>query len=258
MFGLELFSGAGGFALGLALCLGFGGVGTLAARAVPAPEERLGLRGFSPGLLLPIALLLPAVVLASEIDNLVRPLLPSVPASGGAQGAAPPADEVLRLAVLEYAIVMVLLRPLLEEFFFRGVVLQGAVVHLGAAGGVAYTALLSGLASGGLALGLGPDRAGSAAAQAAFLGVALGLLRLASGSLLAPILAATAMQGTVLLAAFWLEERVPIPGFNAPGDHTPAWILAGCAASVTLGIGLALRALRARRAPEGDPPRGAP
>jgi membrane protease YdiL (CAAX protease family) len=249
-FGWALFAQDAGplFSLAVGLCLGFGGVGTAAARAVPAPADvRLGLRGFAPRLLLPILLLLPAVVLASEIDNYVRPLFPALPLPEAA--AAPPEDpEVMRLAATEYLITMVLLRPVLEEFFFRGVIQQGLVAHLGAAAGVLQTALLGGLASGGVALLLfGPDRAASAAAQAAFLGLPLGVLRQVSGSLLAPMVGAVGMAAAGFVSFTALAERLPIPGFNAPGAHTPLWILAVCAALAAAGAALAPR-LGARRA----------
>ena len=114
------------------------------------------------------------------------------------------------------------------------------------------TALLSGLASGGLALPLGPDRAASAAVQAAFVGLLLGLLRHSSGSLLAPILASIAMSASGVVFAANLAERVPIPGFNAGGDHTPLWMLAVCAAPVALGCYLTVRFAEGR----GDEPFG--
>ena len=236
-----------GPSLGLAvgLCLGFGGVGTLAARAVPAPADvRLGLRGFAPRFALPVLLLVPAILLASEIDNWVRPLFPSNPALEAAAASA----EEQRFAALEAVITLVLLRPVLEEFFFRGVVQQGVVAHLGFPAGLLQTALLSGLASGGLMLFAGPDRAASAAAQAVFVGLLLGALRQGSGSLLAPILAAVLMQSAGV-AAVAAAERYPIQGFTGPpGEHTPLWMLAACAAPVALGCFLALRG----RGAEGD------
>jgi len=233
--------------LGLAvgLCLGFGGVGTLAARAVPAPaDRRIGLRGFAPRFALPILLMAPAIVLASEIDNWVRPLFPSSPALEAAAASA----GGQRYAAFEAVITLVLLRPVLEEFFFRGVVQQGLVAHLGFPAGLLQTAILSGLASGGLLLVAGPDRAASAAAQGAFAALLLGTLRQGSGSLLAPILAAVLMQSTGV-AAVAAGERFPIQGFTGPsGEHTPLAILAACAAPVALGCFLALRA----PATEGD------
>ena len=239
LFGWVLLAPDAGQSLALAigLCLGFGGVGTLAARSVPSPaDERIGLRGFSPRFLLPLALLLPSLVLASELDNYVRPLFPSLPLPNDAEAANP---EALRLATLEFAIATALIRPVIEEFFFRGVIQQGAVAHLGAAGGVAYTAVLFGLATGGLELPLGPDRAASAAAQAAFTGLLLGLVRHSSGSLLASVVAACAMESLGIASVVLLAEDVPIPGYNAPGAHTPFAVLAPCAAAVALGVWLA-------------------
>jgi membrane protease YdiL (CAAX protease family) len=242
-FGFVLLLPAAGlsFALAIGLCLGYGGVGTIAARAVPPPaEQRLGLRGFAPRFVLPILLVLPAVVLASEIDNWVRPLFPALVLPDAANGA-PSDEEVLRLAALELVIVVVLLRPVLEEFFFRGVVQQGVVAHLGAVAGVAQTALLSGLASGGLALPFGPDRAASAAAQGVLLGLLLGVLRHASGSLLASMVAAVLLEATNVAMAAGLAELLPIAGFNAPGEHTPVAVLATCALPVIGGVVLCLR-----------------
>jgi membrane protease YdiL (CAAX protease family) len=240
ILGWALLESAGpSLALAVGLCLGFGGVGTVAARAVPAPaDRRLGLRGFAPSFALPILLMAPAIVLASEIDNWVRPLFPAT--LPGLEAAAAAATDEGSVA-FEAIITLVLLRPVLEEFFFRGVVQQGVVAHLGFPAGLLQTALLSGLASGGLMILGGPDRAASAAAQAAFVGLLLGVLREGSGSLLAPILAAVLMQSAGV-AAVAAAERFPIQGFTGPpGAHTPLWILAACAAPVALAVWLSLR-----------------
>ncbi len=242
-FGFVLMLPDAGLSLALAigLCLGYGGVGTVAARSVAPPaDERLGLRGFAPRFALPILLALPAIVLASEIDNWVRPLFPALPIPDAA-AEAPPDEAVLRLAMVEVVIVLVLLRPVLEEFFFRGVVQQGLVAHLGAAGGVLQTALLSGLASGGLALPFGPDRAASDAVQAVFLGLWLGLLRQVSGSLLAAIVAAVLLEAASVALGTGLAERIPIAGFNAPGEHTAVAVLAACVLPVATAVALCLR-----------------
>jgi membrane protease YdiL (CAAX protease family) len=243
LFGLALLAADAGpwLSLAVGLCLGYGGVGTLAARAVPAPAEaRLGLRGFAPRFGLPIVLLLPAIVLGSEIDNWVRPLFPALPVPKEAE--ALPSEEVLRLVTLEYVIVQALIRPVLEEFFFRGVMQQGLIAHLGAVAGVVQTALLAGLASGGLALPFGgAGLAASSAARGAFLGLALGLLRHASGSLLAPIVAAVLLESAAIALGTGLAADLPIAGFNAPGDHTPLAILAASALPVAAAITLALR-----------------
>ena len=243
LLGWVLFAPDAGNAFGLAvgLCLGFGGIGTLAARSVPGAEERLGLRGFSPRFLLPMLLFLPSLVLASELDNLVRPLFPAIQLP---QDAVADSADVVRLVTLEFAITTALLRPVLEEFFFRGVIQQGVVAHLGALGGVAYTAALFGLANGGLELPFGPDRAASGAVQAAFAGLLLGLLRQASGSLLAPIVTSCALECLGIASTVLLANALPMPGFNAPGPHTPLAVLAPCAAAVALGAWLTVRGAR--------------
>jgi membrane protease YdiL (CAAX protease family) len=243
IFGFALLLEDAGMSLALAigLCLGYGGVGTVAARAVPPPaDQRLGLRGFAPRFALPILLALPIVVLGSEVDNWVRPLFPALQLPEGAAGA-PADEEVVRLAAVELVIVLVLLRPVLEEFFFRGVVQQGLVAHLGAVGGVLQTSFLSGLASGGLALPFGADRAASTAVQGVLVGLWLGLLRHTSGSLLAAIVAAVLLEAASIALATGLAERIPIAGFNAPGEHTPVAVLAACALPVAAGVALALR-----------------
>lgn len=258
--GWLLLAPVAGHSLGLALglCVGFGGVATVAARSMPGEaQSRLGLHGFAPRMLLPIALLLPSVALASELDNLVRPLFPVLPLP---PGAAPPSAEVVRLATLELAIAGALLRPVLEEFFFRGVIQQGVVGHLGPGAGVAYTAVLFALASGGLALPFGPDHAASEAVQAAFAGVLLGLLRQAAGSVLAPMVASCAFETLGLASVTFLAGALPIPGYNAPGPHTPPAVLAACAAAVAAGAWLAARWAAAPRdaGPDpGTPPRPA-
>lgn len=240
LFGTALASEAqGAIALAIGLCLGFGGVGTMAARSVPPPSDlRIGLHGFPVRFVVPILLMAPAIVLASEIDNWMPVLLPPLPpdAAGGADAVANP--EIAQLETLEAVITLVLLRPVLDEFFFRGVIQQGLVAHLGALGGVLQTALLSGVAAGGIYFVLAPNLAASAAAQAAFLATLYGLLRYASGSLLTSIFASIG-YGLLGLAATQLVE---IPGFTTGRDvHTPLWILLASAVPVVAGVALALR-----------------
>jgi len=228
---------ATGGTLGLALgcALGFGGAGTLAARQVAAPaERRIGLCGFAPRLLFALVLLVPWVLLASELDNWIALLFP---------GAKEPAADQAAfdgLATLEVVLFAALLRPVLEEFFFRGVVQQGLVATLGPARGVLLAASLYALVRA--SLGVGDEyRTLTMGAQALLDGLLLGALRLASGSILPGILLQMGVVGIGLgavAAAAWL----PIPGFNASGAHTPlAWLLPA-AFSVGLGLALLVRA----------------
>jgi membrane protease YdiL (CAAX protease family) len=228
----------GVFGLALGLLLGFGGAGTLAARSVPPPaERRIGLVGFAPRLLLPLVLLVPMVLLASELDNwIAASFFPA--AETAAEGAARP-DA---LATLEWVLFAVLLRPVLEEFFFRGVVQQGVVAALGPARGVLLTALLFSFVRTSV-FGADAYHAVSLGAQELGTGLLLGFVRLGSGSILACVLLQTALEGAGVLSLV-LRESLPIPGFNAGGAHTPAEWLFPAALSVGLGIRLLARAAR--------------
>jgi membrane protease YdiL (CAAX protease family) len=232
---------ATGGTLGLALgsALGLGGAGTLAARAVPAPaERRIGLSGFAPVLLLPALLLVPSVLLTSELDNWIARLFPA------AESAAPVEPALDRLATLELVLFAVLLRPVLEEFFFRGVLQQGVVGALGPARGVVLVAVLFALVRASFGLG-DAYRALSLGAQALLDGLLLGGLRLASGSILPGVLLSMAM-GAAGFVALATKQRFPIPGFSGGDAHTPLAWLAPAVLSVALGVVLLVRSARRR------------
>jgi membrane protease YdiL (CAAX protease family) len=220
----------------LGLVVGFGGVGTLAARQVPPPQaERLGLRGVRLRFLLPLLLLIPVSLLASELDNTVKAIFSQ--AQGSSLGEVKSAGV---LEVLEVAIVAIGIQPVVSEWLYRGVVQQGLVSQLGPSYGIVITALL-------YALGFVPEAVGTsfvfwlAATLNEFVnGVAYGLIRHYSGSLLAPILLHIALNASASLALAF-SARVPIPGFNAAGAHTPVEFLMPAAASVALGIVLMVR-----------------
>jgi membrane protease YdiL (CAAX protease family) len=219
-------------ALGIALSLGLGVTGTLAARSVPPPQaERIGLRGFAIRILPALILLIPVALLASEIDNVVRAFVP-IPDATSAETASN--EDVLSagLFAFESAIVMVGIAPVVEEFFFRGVVQQGLISVGGVARGLFGAALLYALGHGNLAGATGWI---SATLGAFVTGIVLGYVRLASGSLLASILLSMAISAAGL-AAMNFEEELPIPGFNAPGAHTPVVWLLPAAISVALGL----------------------
>ncbi|MEN8162282.1 MAG: CPBP family glutamic-type intramembrane protease [Myxococcota bacterium] len=212
--------GAGG-TLGIALgtVLGLGGVGTFGARAIPAPaDRRMGLTGFAPKLLLPVLLLLPYVLLSSELDNWIATLFPPPETEAAAELA------LEGLTAVELVLFLVLLRPVLEEFFFRGVVQQGVVETLGARRGLLLTALLFALVRASFGLG-DAQRALTLAAQALCEGLLFGTLRLASGSIVPGVILAMGSAG-VGLFALATKEAFPIPGFNDETPHTPlAWLL---------------------------------
>jgi membrane protease YdiL (CAAX protease family) len=213
----------------LALVLGFGSIGALAAGHIPAPHsERIGLRGIDSRSSVAIALLVPAAFLSSEIDNWARALLSAPP--GFSEVVAAPRPAALWLQTL---VVFVGIEPLIEEWFFRGVLQQGTRGRFGAGAAVAWCAFLFAFYA---ALG----RAGSGAeavaigAQSFALGVAFGYLRVVTGSLLAPVLLHSAIN---TLAVFG-SSLFPIAGFTGAGDHTNPLILLGAALSCGAGVWL--------------------
>ena len=221
----------------LGLVVGFGGIGTLAARQVPPPQaERLGLRGMPLRFVLPLLLLVPVALLAREVDNLVALL---------SQAQGPEIAELAEklksagaLELIEELIVAIGIRPVVSEWFFRGVVQQGMVSQLGVGRGISITALLYALGQGLVGTSFVPWLA---ATSSEFVNaLAYGLTRHYAGSLLAPILLHVALKAAGSLA-LGFAARFPIPGFNSAGVHTPLAFLLPAAASVALGIALLVR-----------------
>jgi membrane protease YdiL (CAAX protease family) len=222
-------------AMGVGYALGLGGVATLATRRIPQPHnQRLGLQGFSPGLIGPLLCLLPVLLIVSEIDNywkLVMPVSPEFEELRREMQALMSSDSPFALA--QTSIVALGIVPTVEGFFFFGVILQGLVGRLGRLRGLFLTAVLYSLvhfpASGAPGDTLVP------LATWLILGSLMGLARLASGSILPVILLASAFSA-LHLAADLGREALPIPGFNAPGAHTSGLILLPALISVWLGV----------------------
>lgn len=222
-------------AMGIGNALGLGGVATLAAQRIPQPHsERLGLQGFSPALLGALLCLLPVLFLVSEIDNYWKGLVPASPefeALREEMKALMDSDSPFALA--QTSIVALGIVPIVEGFFFFGVILQGLAARLGRVRGLLLTAVLYSLvhfpASGAPGDTLVPLTTWLT------LGGLMGLARLASGSILPVILLASAFSA-LHLAADLGRETMPIPGFNAPGEHTSWLILFPAILSVWLGV----------------------
>jgi hypothetical protein len=224
----------------LGLVVGFGGIGTLAARQVPPPQaERLGLRAMPLRFLLPLLLLLPVALLSREVDNVARVLLARAPGAeiAGLSEKLTPAGV---LEMLEGAILTIGIQPVVWEWFFRGVVQQGVVTQLGMGRGIVIAALLYALALSQGAVGTSFVLWVAATLSEFVNAIVYGLARHYSGSLLAPILLHLALAAGARLA-LGLAPRFPIPGFNAAGLHTPVQFLLPAAASVALGIALLVR-----------------
>lgn len=207
------------FALVFAIC---------AARFRRAPALELALIRPLPSAWLAVALVVPAALLSSEIDNWVKLLAP-LPASALLE--PPAADPRFQGAAL--ALVFLAVLPLAYELFFRGIFQPLAVARFGALGGIALTALLSAWSAIWVvsARGVLP-----VVAQA----LVLGALRHMTGSLW-PSLALHVLWGALTLGASF--EVFGIPGFDlVDAAHTPAPYLIAAAVSTALGLSLAARA----------------
>lgn len=235
--------------LGIGQALGMGAVASIGARWVPEPQPvRLGLRGFSPRLLPWIALLLPLTIAMSELVNVAHALFPPPDADQLEALMNERLDTSNLLALLETTIVVVGIAPVVEEWLYRGVVQQGLIAHLGRVGGVFTTACLFGFAHFQPNFSVASSLATFVAVLP--LGILLGVLRIATGSLLAPILFHAAYNA-LGVAGLALADVLPIAGFNAPGDHTPAQIWVPCVVVAALGW---VPLWRLARAAPPDPP----
>ncbi len=257
MWFLFAVTGAGILGLSVGLAVGLGLVGTLAARRVPDPvEQRIGLMKFQPGAIGLVLLFLPLVFWLSEVENIAADLFerPEIPEADvdPEPGSSGFSSETLRL--LEYGLFAVFLRPVVEEFFFRGVLQQGAVGQLGGRSGVILQALLFVIARGSAGIG-------SAymlfwmMGQALIEGLLLGALRLGTGSIL-PGMLLQGLMNAVGLIAIAVVADVPIAGFNLRDEaHVSAAVLVPSAVSVALGLVLLRRRVAEREPlPPAEPP----
>lgn len=229
--------------LGVGEAIGIGAVATFAAKRVPEPQrERLGLCGFDRAFVPMLLALLPALVLLSEFDNIVRAFVP-----------APELPEDVRqmqedfigtgpVATLQTLIVAVGIAPVVEEWLFRGVIQQGLVAHLSRARGVILTAGLYAMVH----VGPAPSAEGNLSPflSSVLLGTLLGCVRLATGSVLAPILLSAGISALGLLAISTAETS-PIDGLSVPGTHTSYELLLPAAVAVAWGLKRCIDAARA-------------
>jgi len=213
----------------------YGGVGCLAALAPPAlSSEDLGLRSFSGRWLAASVLMLPLVLVVSELDNWVRVLAPYLGLAGSSAEMKNP-DNVLGWIELGLALVAVI--PIVEEWLFRGVIQARLTSALGERRAVFASAWLFALTVS--VPSLDGVSALSAVLGTFLLGIFLGGLRARSGSVLAPILCRALMQ-LASVGALAVATRYPIPGFSTPEPHSPPlWVLGS--ALCVLGATLLLR-----------------
>ena len=228
-------------AIGLAQTFGLGGIALLAARRVPPPHvERMGLRGFPMDRLPPLLCLLPVVILIKELDNYVGVLLPASPAVLELQAEL---AELTRIdstyAAAQTVIVAVGISPLVEGFFFFGVLLQGLVARMGRTRGVFLTAILYSVVHFPASGAPGSD-ALVPLASGLTVGALLAIARLGSGSLLA-VVGLSGAIAAVYLAAAEFNSGLAIPGFNAPGEHISALVVVPSAIAVLYAVRVLLR-----------------
>jgi len=217
--------------LGIAAILAYGGAFALATRRIhDAPGEALGFvhaprQGWTAALLL-----LPSIVLISELDNIVKLLLPV--------GEAADTPAVQGLYLVEWAVFLIAVLPVVEEVFFRGLLQPPLVRAWGRRRGV-----LACSAVAGIAFSVGLFNYAMLPIVAAR-GLLLGLLRESAGSLLPGLVLNVAFGAIAVLA---MRGFFGIPGFDdAESAHTPLLWLAPAAISTGAGLGLCRALLRAR------------
>jgi len=212
--------------LGIAAILAYGGAFALGAQRLrDDPEVALGiLPAPRLGWLAALALL-PSVLLISEVDNVGKALFPMPEAEGGAQVFA-----VEGMALAAWGILLAIVLPVVEEVFFRGLLLPPLVEAWGRLRGIGLCAFLAGF---GFSVGLfDPWLFPIVAAR----GLLMGLLRVSTASL-KPGLALNMAFGFIALMA--MRESFGIPGLDdtSTGHTSLAWLFP---ASIATGIGLGL------------------
>jgi membrane protease YdiL (CAAX protease family) len=159
------------------------------------------IRPFPAALLPPMCLaLLGLNIIVSELDNLVQQFLP-VPewfADYFAEGGP------------ELLFMLVILAPVLEELFFRGLMLRGFLSHYGAAKAILGSALLFAAAH------FNPWQFSAAFCA----GLLFGWWFLRTGSLLPCIIGHAVHNGLPFLLLLF---QLRIPGYTEPGSFQPYW-----------------------------------
>lgn len=226
-------------AIGMAALITYGGLFALcAARFRQPPQRQLALVPAPLSAWLAVLFLAPSVVVASEIDNVLKALVPPPPL---------PMElvEAPRYFGTALALLYLGVYPLVYGFFFRGVFQPLAASRLGVIAGVTLTSILSGFAMGFL-----PAMTGAGLwvmAPALINALTLSILRQSAKSLW-PSLALHSLWGVVYICA---EYRMfGLAGFDADGAHTPTTWVAG--AALLMGVGLALCRSASRSGGEGS------
>ena len=232
--------------LGMGALVTYGGMFALCASRLRGPPARqLGFVAAPGPAWLAVVFLTSAIVLSSEVDNVVKTLAPPTPPPLPANAVAPPFFGVA------LALVYIGVYPLVYDLFFLGVLQPLATARFGTVRGVLLTTLMSGFAAAFLPAIMN----GGAGALAPKFSDALVLciLRQCAGSLW-PALALSVLWGVGLLCAQY--QVFGLAGFDASGAHTPLPWLAGAALLTGVGLGLCRAAARSANARSSSPARG--
>ena len=210
--------------VGMAALLAYGAAFVLCIPRIAQPPT-LGLALLRPPRLAWIAalLLVWALLLTSEVDNLVKLVLPVPETMRPPDSPAPPSFVALLL-------VSVFVYPVTQELLFRGALQPLMIQALGARRGILFTVLLNALA---ISIAVFNPWA---LAPTALNALMLGVLRYTSGSLL-PSLLLHVSWGVVGVGAAY--GAFGIPGFDeTSAAHTPlGWLVL---AALFTGVGLRL------------------
>ena len=253
-------------AQGIGRTIGFGAVASMAIQRIGPPQgRRLGLRRLEPEAIPLILCLVPAVFLMSELDNYAYDWAPDEPnllerlAPPPAEEAAPQpgsegeaaslaetvgdesrdADEETGAeapgerklidpedpwSVLQGLILIAGLVPLIDGFFFFGVLQQGLVRKLGLFQGVFFAGLFWMLMRDYPVTGATRFMVGTVSLLG--MGWILGMVRIATGSVLGPILLSSAWAAIGFVSGAYTGV-VEWPGMNVPGTHLPFTLVLG-------------------------------
>ena len=221
--------------MGIGYTIGVGGLATLAAQRVPAPQDlRIGLKGFDRWLIAPMLALLPTVFLLSESNIYLEALMPP---SSEFLALRAEMKQLLEaqstLAKLQTAVVALGIIPITEGFLFFGIILQGLNAQIGVVRGVLLTTFLYSVvhfpASGAPGDSLVP------LPTWLVIGALLCLVRMASGSIL-PVICLSAGFSLIHLIAAGQEPWFTIQSFNIPGEGIPAMVFWPSLISVGWGL----------------------
>ncbi len=184
-----------------------------------SPKDALGLRPFRPAMLIPTVLTLSGMmILISELDNLLRHFFP--PPEMFEQTIA----NLLQGGVAAI-IALLVIAPLTEELFFRGLVLQGFTQNYGPRRAIVYSALLFALIHLNIYQFVGTFAAG----------ILLGWLRIATGSVWPGVVGHFVNNGALILI---MRSGTDIPGViqKQTPEFQPLWLNSAGALLFLLGL----------------------